>query len=105
MGIKAKIIGVALSASTLAGGAAFMAHEYKGYEPNDVIHVTETCSINNSIGSITCHDVMTPTYNEVSGSLDRRGLMMGDSMVMGFTGICGVFTISGIIRSRRYYPN
>jgi hypothetical protein len=56
LGVKAKIFGATLSASTLVGGAALMVHESRGYEPNDVIHVSETCSVDQNAGSLACHD-------------------------------------------------
>ena len=102
MGVKAKIFGATLSVSTLAGGAALMVHEYRGYEPNDVINVSETCSVDQNAGSLACHDVLTPSYNEIVDSLDRRALLMGTPMVMGVAAIGGVLAIGGIARSRRY---
>jgi len=101
LGVKAKIIGATLSMSTLAGGVALMVHEYKGYEPNDVIHVSETCSINQYVRSLACYGVITPSLNEISESLDKRALLIGTPIIMSCSAIGGALAIWGIAKSRR----
>jgi hypothetical protein len=103
LGVKAKIVGAILSASTIAGGAALEVYEYRGYQPNDVIHLTEECAINKYIGSLACHSVISPGLSEISESLDKRAVLMGTPMVIGFAAICEIFALGGIVRSRRYY--
>jgi hypothetical protein len=80
-----------------------MVHEYKGYEPNDIIHVSEACNINQSLGSLACHGVISPSLNEISDSLNRRELLVWTPIIMGGAVISGGLALSGIAKSRRYY--
>jgi len=102
LGVKAKIIGATLSMSTIGGGAALMLHESHGYEPNNVIQVSESCSINEQVGSLACHDVVTPSYNEIADGLNRRALLMVAPFAMGIGAVGAVLAVGGIAKSRRY---